>query len=353
MKNFVKLIVAALLVILVTGTAQAQVQNPANGHWYQAVAAPSGGITWAQAKAAAESMVHDGDPGHLVTITSAAEQTFVTSNFPIASSQNYWIGAFQPPGSPEPGGGFQWVTGEPWSYTAWNSGEPNNAGTNNLGDAVEFVSNGLWNDTNGSDALPGYVVEFEPAEAELLSFTINASNVPGGRPVIGKVILTSFAPAGGAVVTLSNTNSAATVPATVTVPAGARMVTFTIATTPVSTAQTGSITALYNAETDSAFLEVRPVRVKLVTLAPNAVIGGTATQGLIVLEAPALVDTFVTVTRTNAAVVKVPPRVKILAGQFYRTFKITTVQVGIAKTVAIRATANGLTVSTNLFVYPP
>jgi len=129
MKRLVQLIAA---VLLLNGAAHAQVQNPDNGHFYQAVAAPSGGITWAQAKATAENMVHDGDPGHLVTITSAAEQSFVTSSFPVASSQNYWIGGFQPPNNPEPAGGFRWVTGEPWNYTAWNSGEPNNADTDNL-----------------------------------------------------------------------------------------------------------------------------------------------------------------------------------------------------------------------------
>jgi hypothetical protein len=36
-------------------------------------------------------------------------------------------------------GTWKWVTGETYSYTNWNSGEPNNAGNE---DYVQFVSNG-------------------------------------------------------------------------------------------------------------------------------------------------------------------------------------------------------------------
>jgi len=222
-------------------------------------------------------------------------------------------------------------------------------------DAIIFVGNGLWNDINGATPVGGYVVEFEPTEVELLSFTINNSNVPGGRPVIGKITLTSFAPTGGAKVMLSNTNSAAMVPATVTVPAGAKTATFTIATKPVATAQQGSITALYNTATDSAFLEVRPIRIKLVTLAPNVVVGGTATQGLVILEAPAFTDTFVTLTSSDSKAT-VPVRIKIAAGQFYRSFDVNTFAVGRNKTITISATTisattNGATESATLILY--
>ena len=38
---------------------------------------------------------------------------------------------YQPPGSPEPAGGWIWVSGEPVTYTNWIAGEPNN--NNRLG----------------------------------------------------------------------------------------------------------------------------------------------------------------------------------------------------------------------------
>ncbi len=144
--------------------AQAQVVYFAGtGHYYEAVAAP---YTWSAARDAAAARSYMGLPGHLVTITSAAEQTFVTSTFPVALSAAYWIGAYQnklAPGFSEPAGGFHWVTGEPWNYTAWNNGEPNNdGGIGPSEDFVIFAADGFWNDFGTSTTTAnGYIVEYE------------------------------------------------------------------------------------------------------------------------------------------------------------------------------------------------
>jgi hypothetical protein len=49
----------------------------------------------------------------------------------------------------EPGGGWEWVTGESWVFTNLSNGEPNNSqGSENwlhFGD-----DSGLWNDTTSS-----------------------------------------------------------------------------------------------------------------------------------------------------------------------------------------------------------
>ncbi|WP_162798228.1 caspase family protein [Sulfitobacter sp. SK011] len=75
--------------------------------------------------------------GHLVTITSPEENSFVFNL--IAQDDRFWlqatvgtrlseavgphIGLYQPPGSREPAGGWRWVTNEPLAYTNW---KPNN-----------------------------------------------------------------------------------------------------------------------------------------------------------------------------------------------------------------------------------
>ncbi len=41
--------------------------------------------------------------------------------------QGMWYGGFQPPGVTPPNSGWEWVTGEPWDYTNWAPGEPNDA----------------------------------------------------------------------------------------------------------------------------------------------------------------------------------------------------------------------------------
>ncbi len=129
----------------------APVLNPANGHYYEEILVP-GGLNWFAAKAAAESRYFMGVQGHLATITSAQEDNFIGT----ISGYQRWLGGFQPPGSPEPAGNWQWVTCEPFSYTNWRSGEPNNSHGE---DVIEKLPGG-WNDLSSSWTRGGYVVEY-------------------------------------------------------------------------------------------------------------------------------------------------------------------------------------------------
>jgi len=136
-----------------------------NGHFYEAVDPFI--VTWQAAKDLTESR-----GGYLATLTSAAENQFA---FSVADDQRYWraglvqnfgpwIGGFQPDGSKEPGENWQWVTGEPFDYTAWRSGEPNNQGLFKE-NALHFMSGAgvrepLWNDNMAGDILHGFVIEW-------------------------------------------------------------------------------------------------------------------------------------------------------------------------------------------------
>jgi len=144
--------------------------NPENRHWYQAVALNKS-ISWTEARSAAERMSFDNKRGHLVTITSAAENQFIVDHFPKAISNRYWIGGYQDRSAPdyrEPDGGWRWVTGERWDYTNWYPGEPTNS--EGVEDYLCFIaSSGQWNDAgnspgqNGAPGPPffGFVVEYE------------------------------------------------------------------------------------------------------------------------------------------------------------------------------------------------
>jgi hypothetical protein len=134
-----------------TGSCYEQVQDP--------------GIPWTDAKTAAEALSYNGVHGHLATITSQAENDFITNNLRESTFGGYWIGGFQPPGSPEPAGNWQWVTGEPFVYTNWRPGEPNNV-TGSEDNLVidlpapnEFA--GFWNDEGFLFNISGYVVEYD------------------------------------------------------------------------------------------------------------------------------------------------------------------------------------------------
>src|SRR5712692_1623953 len=89
------------------------------------------------------------------------------------------------------------------------------------------------------------------------SVVLNPTTVIGGSTSQGTVTLNAAAPSGGAVVTLTSSNTAAaTVPASITIAAGSTSGTFTATTAGVSAATNVTITASYAGTTQTATLTV-------------------------------------------------------------------------------------------------
>jgi hypothetical protein len=158
----------------------APVYNPETGHYYDAIAFSSG-ITWNDAKTFAGNSIYLGMNGHLATITSADENSFIVNSLggPLAIT-TFFLGGYQPAGSPEPGGNWQWITGETWSFTNWVPGEPNNtysggaifnSQTTSTSEEVLhfFLSGGQWNDVPLMSGWGGLIVEYEPTPVPLPS----------------------------------------------------------------------------------------------------------------------------------------------------------------------------------------
>jgi hypothetical protein len=260
-------LLAALLWGAVSSPCTAQftsppVQSPANGHWYQAVRV-AGAISWDDARSAAESLTHLGLRGHLLTVTSAPEMEFVARTVlsTVAPGDQLWLGGYQDTNAPdyvESRGAWRWVTGEPWSYTNWENGQPDNYGGNE--DALDFHHGQVWNDFPRSSGLHGYVVEYEPlpiATGPLLS--VEPNPVAGGQSAVGQVILAQPAGLGGVVLTLSGSNPAAAVaPASVTVPTGANTITFPLVTFSVASPTDATISVTSSAGSASTVLRVLP-----------------------------------------------------------------------------------------------
>lgn len=164
--------VAVLVLCLLAGGAAhaVAIQWSGNGHYYEEyLAPPHAPLNWFDARDTALTLPFvNGWQGHLATFTSAEEWAFYTGTV-YQGGQTLWLGGFQPAGSVEPAGGWSWVTGEVWDFTAWANGEPepnNNTVVGNE-DALQTYWPGVdlsgpdwWND-RASSIRYGMVVEYE------------------------------------------------------------------------------------------------------------------------------------------------------------------------------------------------
>ncbi|AOW09218.1 Ig-like domain-containing protein [Flavobacterium gilvum] len=189
---------------------------PRNGHYYEYV--PYLGITWTDARAAADSRTYYGLKGYLATITAADEAQLAGKQAPGAG----WIGG----SDAESEGVWKWITGPEagtvfWNggpngstpnFAFWNRGEPNQSGDEDYAHitAPGVGIPGSWNDLpnsggSGSYEPKGYVVEYggTPGDPILhlsasttLTVAAISSTTPASRCDAGTVTLKATATIG-------------------------------------------------------------------------------------------------------------------------------------------------------------
>lgn len=189
MKRLMILSIGTFLVLtpmIISGVSASPVYYSVSGHYYEAI--NEHGVTWKEANLAAQSSSYSGVKGHLATITSQGENDFIVTQLG-RTVDGYWLGGIQPDESPEPAGGWQWVTGESWGYTNWNSGEPSNSYGGDQGihprrwpeNALQITwwhTGGKWNDVPDDIPMYGYVVEYDtnqPIPPELPTTEVSAN----------------------------------------------------------------------------------------------------------------------------------------------------------------------------------
>lgn len=137
--------------------------NMYTGSFYKYIA---GTVDFATAQANAAATTLNGVGGHLVTIASATENSYVEA---LAAGATVWIGASDAANE----GDWRWLSGvegglQFWSgtstgsavnymYTNWNTGEPNDVGG---ADGAAMLSGGVWADQTVA-TLNGYIIEWE------------------------------------------------------------------------------------------------------------------------------------------------------------------------------------------------
>ena len=145
--------IAATVAGAQSGAVQWRAADGGNGHWY---AAHLTWLEWDNARTFAESI-----GGHLATVSTAAENEFVADRTSL-QSQDYWLGAKRTGSSCSPPC-LEWITGEPWTFEVWVTGDswgcypanPNACGWNGPGTGTVLEINGRpdiidgyrkWND---------------------------------------------------------------------------------------------------------------------------------------------------------------------------------------------------------------
>jgi len=195
-----------------------------------------------------------------------------------------------------------------------------------------------------------------PPPAVLGSIDINPTTVVSGDLSSGTVVLSSGAPEGGAVISLTSSNPAvASVPPSTTAPTNSFTAGFTITTATVSTTTVVAITASYNGTTRTGNLTINPPGSSSSTLtnlavSPSTVSGGSSAQGAVILAAAATTATSVALSSSNSGVAAVPPSVTVPAGSQSAVFAISTSSVTASTPVTIAATLNAVTKTATLTV---
>ena len=184
--------------------------------------------------------------------------------------------------------------------------------------------------------------------------TIAPDPVLGGtEPSVGTVTLLAAASSSGQLVTLSSSNpSAASVPGSVTVPAGYDAATFPITSYPVAADTTVTITATCNGESRTDTLQVISHKMASLVIDQVAVLGGSepASATATISGAAPPSGRTVTLTSSNPAAASVPVSAFISPGYDAVAFAVNTGTVSVDTTVTITGSLNGTTRSDTLIV---
>jgi len=174
------------LSVVITSQENGMYYNPTNGHMYKFVA---GQYTISQARNGALNSTFEGEPGYLVNITSANEQSFINSK---VSAYNVWIGLTDTASE----GTWKWMdgpeAGQTSTYYNWSGGEPNNWGSGEDYVVTKWSGGTGWNDfgppaTTSASQIGGYIIEYgtwtDPTQSTFNStqqtqITFTQKNIP-------------------------------------------------------------------------------------------------------------------------------------------------------------------------------
>jgi hypothetical protein len=191
-----------------------------------------------------------------------------------------------------------------------------------------------------------------PPPTTLSTLSLAPSTLNAGASSTGVVTSNQTAPSGGLVVTLSSSNTTvATVPQSVTIPAGATSASFAVSTSANAATRTATITGTGGGVTQSAVLTSQGPRPSTLSLNPSTVAGGSSSAGTVTLTQTAPTGGMVVaLSSTDTTVLTVPASVTVAAGASSASFTVSTTTGSVDRAAHVVATANGVSQNAALTV---
>ena len=185
---------------------------------------------------------------------------------------------------------------------------------------------------------------------DISQISLSPNPTTGGTTVTGTITLNGPAPEAGALINLTNTNIAASVPSSVLVPRGAKSVTFPISTSVFPSAMVGTVEAAYNGFALTTTLRVNPLLPSALSLSPNPAAGGNTVLGKVILNGPAPAGGALVALGNHNSAASVPLSVTVPAAATSVTFPVHTTIVRAQTKGYISSSYNGRAVNSLLAV---
>jgi hypothetical protein len=196
-----------------------------------------------------------------------------------------------------------------------------------------------------------FTVSQAPPAPVALAFTTNP--LYSGDTTWVQVQLNTAAPSSGAVINLSSSDpNAASVPATVTMPANTAWMQFQMKAGQVTTQTPVTITASLNSGSASAQLNVMPPTLKSLTISPTTFNGGIQVQAIAMLNGVAPANGLPINFTSSSPSVQVPAVETVAAGSHSAVFQVPTSSVSAKTPATVTATYNGQSAEAQITLTP-
>ncbi len=263
------------------------------------------------------------------------------------------------------------LTGSSIDYSVvYNFTAANGGGAGPLGKPYEdsdgnLVGGTMYTGDESGDGVLYKLLAGLPNPVDIASLALSPTTVSGGQSnSTGTITLNRPAGTSGAVIDLAvsqNAQSAASVPASITIAAGQETGTFTVTSHALASTVTGVISASYNNTAAHANLTINSPyptpgtngTLKALYLSPSSTEGGTSTTAnRVFIHGTATADTLVQLSSSDPSVATVPSSFTLKENTSSHLFTITTKPVTSTTKVAISATEDGVTDTATLTVTP-